>query len=147
MADEELRIVIVGCGRLGSHLANQLSRAGHAVIVVDKEESTFAELSADFGGFRIEGDATHLAVLKEAMADPAEVFFATTEDDNVNLMVAQVASKAFGVRQVLARVQDPRLEETFADLGIETICPTLVAVEMFFDAVSSSRLSRGGNGR
>jgi trk system potassium uptake protein TrkA len=59
-------IVIVGCGRLGSHLANQLSRQGHSVVVIDRNEATFSGLSPDFSGFRVDGDATQMAVLKEA---------------------------------------------------------------------------------
>ena len=61
-----LYIVIIGCGRLGSHLANQLSRVGHSVVVIDKDEAAFKELSPDFSGFRIEGDATQIGVLNEA---------------------------------------------------------------------------------
>ena len=139
-----LYIVIIGCGRLGSHLANQLSRVGHSVVVIDKDESTFKELSPDFSGFRIEGDATQIGVLKEAKLKRADVFFAATHEDNVNLMAAQIARKVFNVPQVLARVFDPRREQVFGQLGIETICPTSVAAEMFLLAVASGRAA-GGN--
>lgn len=139
-----LYIVIVGCGRLGSHLANQLSRSGHSVVVIDRDEATFEELSSDFSGFRIEGDATQLAVLKEAKVKSADVLFATTHEDNVNLMVAQVAQKVFNVPHVLARVFDPRRQQVFDNLGIETICPTSVAGEMFLLSVASERAARGG---
>jgi trk system potassium uptake protein TrkA len=138
-----LYIVIVGCGRLGSHLANQLSHVGHSVVVIDKNELTFNGLSSDFSGFRVQGDATQMAVLKEAKLKMADVFFATTHEDNVNLMVAQVARKVFNVPHVLARVFDPRREQVFDRLGIETICPTSVAAEMFFLAVASDRAAQG----
>jgi len=137
-------IVIVGCGRLGSHLANQLSRVGHSVVVIDSNEETFNALSPDFSGFRVLGDATQMAVLKEAKLKHADVFFATTHEDNVNLMVAQVARKLFNVAHVLARVFDPRREQIYDQLGIETICPTSVAAEMFLLAVASRRAA-GGN--
>jgi trk system potassium uptake protein TrkA len=133
-----LYIVIVGCGRLGSHLASRLSHVGHAVVVIDANEATFNDLTADFSGFRVEGDATQMAVLQEAKLNKADVLFATTHEDNVNLMVAQVARKVFHVPHVLARVFDPRREEIFAQLGIETICPTSVAAEMFLIDVASS---------
>ncbi|MFH0726713.1 MAG: TrkA family potassium uptake protein [Pseudomonadota bacterium] len=132
-----LYIVIVGCGRLGSHLANQLSRVGHSIVVIDKDGATFNDLSSDFSGFRVEGDAVQMAVLKGAKVKDADVFFATTHEDNVNLMVAQVAKKLFHVPHVLARVFDPRREQVFNQLGIETICPTSVAAEMFLLAVAS----------
>jgi trk system potassium uptake protein TrkA len=138
-----LYVVIVGCGRLGSHLANQLSHVGHSVVVIDKDDATFNDLSADFSGFRVQGDATQMAVLKEAKLKRADVFFATTHEDNVNLMVAQVARKVFQVPHVLARVFDPRRQQVFDRLGIETICPTSVAAEMFLLSVASDRAARG----
>jgi trk system potassium uptake protein TrkA len=141
--NNSLYIVIVGSGRLGSHLANQLSHVGHSVVVIDKDESTFDDLSSDFSGFRVQGDATQMAVLKEAKLKGADVFFATTHEDNVNLMVAQVARKIFNVPHVLARVFDPRRQQVFEQLGIETICPTAVAAEMFLLAVASDRATRG----
>jgi trk system potassium uptake protein TrkA len=137
-------IVIVGCGRLGSHLANQLSREGHSVVVIDTNEATFNDLSPDFSGFRVEGDAVHMAVLKEAKLKKADVLIATTHEDNVNLMVAQVARKVFGVPNVLARVFDPKREEVYARLGIETICPTSVAAEIFLRAVANGTAQQGG---
>lgn len=137
-------IVIVGCGRLGSHLANRLSRAGNSVVVIDVDQDTFDDLTPDFSGFRLEGDATHMAVLKESKLKSANVLIATTHDDNVNLMVAQVAQKIFGVPQVLARVFDPRREEVYTRLGIETICPTSVAADMFLRAVANGVPFPGG---
>jgi trk system potassium uptake protein TrkA len=139
-----LYIVIIGCGRLGSHLANQLSRVGHSVVVIDKDEAAFKELSPDFSGFRIEGDATQIGVLNEAKLKRADVLFAVTHEDNVNLMAAQVARKMFHVPQVLARVFDPRREQVFEQLGVKTICPTSVAAEMFLLAVASGRAAGGG---
>ncbi len=130
-----LYIVIVGCGRLGSILASRLSRDGHAVVVIDRNESTFEDLSTDFSGFCVEGDATHMAVLDQAKLKKADVLIATTHEDNVNLMVAQVAREVFSVSQVLARVFDPKREQVYTQLGIKTICPTSVAAEMFLQAV------------
>ncbi len=144
MMKNSLYIVIVGCGRLGSHLANQLSRSGHLVVVIDRDEDTFNDLSPDFSGFRVEGDATQMAVLNKAKIKRADIFFATTHEDNVNLMVAQIARKVFRVPQVLARVFDPKREDVFARLGIDTICPTSVAAEMFLLSVASDRAARGG---
>lgn len=135
-------IVIVGCGRLGSILANRLSREGHSVVVIDRNEATFEDLSPDFSGFRVEGDATQMAVLKEAKLQKADVLIATTHDDNINLMVAQVAQKILKIPQVFARVLDPRREKVYTQLGIETICPTSVAAEMFFDAIVKGTAGR-----
>jgi len=136
-------IVIVGCGRLGSFLANQLSREGNSVVVIDTDEDTFNNLSTDFSGFRVGGDATQIVVLREAKLTNADIFIATTHEDNVNLMVAQVALKIFSVSHVLARVFDPKREEVYAQMGIETICPTSVAADMFLRAVSNGGAEQG----
>lgn len=137
-------IVIVGCGRLGSYLANRLSHEGNSVVVIDKDEAMFNNLSHDFSGFRIGGDTTQLEVLNEAKLKNADILIATTHDDNVNLMVAQIARNIFKVPQVLARVFDSRREEVYAQLGIDTICPTSVAAGMFLDAVSNGLTERTG---
>jgi trk system potassium uptake protein len=131
----DLFIVIVGCGRLGSHLANQLSRAGHGVVVIDTNEHAFGNLSPEYSGFRVEGDATELAVLKQAKMNKADLVVATTCADNINLMVAQVAKTEFAVPRVLARVFEPRREAVYRLLGVETICPTAMAAEMFLKSV------------
>lgn len=133
---KNLYVVIVGCGRLGSHLANQLSRAGHGVVAVDVNEHAFANLSAEYSGFRVEGDATELAILKQAKIDKADLVIATTREDNINLMVAQIAMTAFSVPRVLARVFDPKREAIYRRMGIETICPTSVAADLFLSSVT-----------
>ncbi len=129
--------VIVGCGRLGSILAGRLSRLGHSVVVVDSTESAFDNLDADFSGFRVEGDATELDVLKKARMDKADLVIATTTADNVNLMVVQVAKKIFSVPCVLARAFDPNRQDVYLRLGVNTICPTTVAADLFMLAIES----------
>lgn len=133
-----LFIVIVGCGRLGSNLANQLSHAGHGVVVIDIDEEAFDHLSAAYSGFRVEGDAVELAVLKQAKLDKADLLIATSQDDNVNLMVAQVARAVFSVPRVLVRVFEPKREAIYRRLGVETICPTSVAADLFLKAARTA---------
>jgi len=128
-------IIIVGCGRLGSNLANIFSKRGDSVVIIDKNDETFNKLSPDFSGFRINGDVTQMAVLNNAKLEQADVFIATTHDDNVNLMAAQVAKKIFKVSHVLARVFDPKREQVYTRLGVDTICPTTVATEIFVQSV------------
>jgi|LSQX01.1.fsa_nt_gb trk system potassium uptake protein TrkA len=127
----ELFVVVVGCGRLGSIVANRMSLLGHHVTVIDNREAAFASLSPDYSGFRVEGDATELATLHDADVRDADVVVVATESDNINLMVGQVARKLLGVQRVIARVSDPEREDIFYDLGLETICPaTLVSDEI-----------------
>lgn len=124
-------IVIVGCGRLGGMLANQLSAEGHSLVVIDRKESSFDKLSADFSGFRILGDAAELDVLRQARIQKADFLFATTTTDNVNLMVAQIAGKIFNVPNVVARVFCPTRDAIYSDFGIKTISPTRLTAAAF----------------
>ena len=127
----ELFVIVVGCGRLGSLIANRLSLNGHHVTVIDNSETAFAALSPEYSGFQIEGDATEFATLREADARQADVVVVATQNDNINLMVGQVARKLFNVPRVIARVSEPEREEVFYDLGVETICPaTMVSDEI-----------------
>jgi trk system potassium uptake protein TrkA len=129
-------VVIVGCGRVGSLLANKLSGAGNSLVVIDIDESTFDDLSVEFSGFRLAGDATQVALLREAKLQKADTLIATTHDDNVNLMVAQVAKNIFKTPLVMARVYDPKREQVYERLGIKTICPTSVAASLFMEALT-----------
>jgi trk system potassium uptake protein TrkA len=117
-------VVIVGCGRLGSILANRLSSLGSSVVVVDRDEAAFDNLSTEFSGFHVTGDAAELSVLRQARTEKADCVLALTRHDSVNLMVAQVSRSVFGVLRVIARVVDPSREPVYLQFGIETICPT-----------------------
>lgn len=132
---ENLYIIIIGCGRLGSYLANNLSRGGHSVVVIDREESAFAALTTGFSGFQIIGDAAEFSVLKQAKIDRADAFIATTQEDNLNLMIAQIAKNFFNVPKVMARVFDPHREKIYREFGIETICPTSITGDLFLESM------------
>lgn len=137
-----LVVVIAGCGRLGSFLANRLSARGHGVVVVDTREDAFEKLSVEFSGERVVGNAAELAVLKQAKVGRADVVFAATCDDSVNMMVAQVARDVLGVANVVARVSDPAKEALYRGLRIGTVCPTTLAAGEFLQAVTL----KGGSG-
>lgn len=124
-------IVIVGCGRLGSMLASQLSSQGHSVVVIDQREACFSNLSSEFSGFSVVGDAAELATLRQAKVSKADCLLAVTSEDNVNLMVAQIARTVFEVPTVLARVFDPAREAIYQELEIDTISPTQLSADRF----------------
>jgi trk system potassium uptake protein TrkA len=130
-------VIIIGCGRLGSMLANQLSSLGSSVVVIDREESAFGNLSTEFSGFLVTGDAAELDVLRRARIDQADCLLAITQYDNVNLMVAQVAQTIFQVPKVIARVYHPEREGVYGQFGIETICPTRLSAEALLSAVGN----------
>lgn len=137
--DDSRYIIIVGCGRLGGILANQLSSEGHQIVVVDQKERAFEKLSGDFSGYKVLGDATEQSVLKQVGIERADFLFATTTEDNVNLMVAQVAKKIYGVPRVIARIFDPAREKIFHDMGMDTISPTYLTALEFMKIVHSAK--------
>jgi len=131
-----LFIVVVGCGRLGSLLANGLSGQGHSVVVIDQREEAFAELSTEFSGFKVVGDAVESETLRKARTADADCLIAAAEEDNVNLMVAQVAKEVFGVKRVIARVAEPARELAYRQFDIETVSPTSLAGERVLTALT-----------
>lgn len=133
-----LYVIVVGCGRLGALVATRLSQEGHSVVIIDLTETKLANLSADFSGYRIQNDATEVEVLQQAKAERADILIAATNNDNVNLMVAQIAKVIFHVPHVMARVFNPAREAIYQELGIQVICPTKLSAERFLQAIHTS---------
>ena len=119
-----MKAVIVGCGRVGSVLADAFDRAGQDVIIIDTSTSAFDRLPSMFGGTAVRGDGTDEDTLRRAGAESADLFMAMTEGDNRNVMAAQLAVEALGARRVIAKINDPLRAAAYADLGINTLCRT-----------------------
>jgi trk system potassium uptake protein TrkA len=119
-----VKTVIVGCGRVGSVLADAFDRAGHQVIVIDTSTSAFDRLPGTFGGDAVRGDGTDEDTLRRAGAEDADLFVALTEGDNRNVMASQLAAEALGAKQVIAKINDPLRADAYADLGLATLCRT-----------------------
>ncbi|MFO7929088.1 MAG: NAD-binding protein [Candidatus Humimicrobiaceae bacterium] len=128
-------IIIVGCGRLGSHIANLFSKKKKSVVVIDKESNAFRRLGVDFSGFTIEADAIEEDVLIEAKIDQADILIAVTDDDNANIMVAQIAKIIFNVPKVIARIFDVTMKKLYEGLDINIISPTILSAKKFIDIV------------
>ena len=129
-------LLVVGAGRVGSALATRALRAGHTVSVLDEDPLSHERLDMELGepweaaGGRFTiGTALEMDALVEAGIDQADVFIASTNGDNTNLVIAQVAQRRFGVERVVARVLDPRRAAWYAEQGVQTICPTQIAIE------------------
>ena len=134
-----MKIVILGCGRVGSTLATMLDQSGHEVSVIDYSSEAFQRLSPDFRGETIPGNGVDEEVLIRAGIKEADAFAAVTNGDNRNIMASQIAKEIFNVKKVMCRIYDPIREETFRELGMETICPTKVGAQMFFDELVAQR--------
>lgn len=127
--EQEEYTIIVGCGRLGAKIANAMSDKEENVLVIDRSESSAKRLSSDFGGINLFGDGTDIGTLKEAEIDKASVLIAVTDDDNVNIMVAQMAKTLFNVPKVIARLYDPEKECVFEGQDIDVICPAMLSAD------------------
>lgn len=123
-------IIVAGCGKVGSGLADKLSREGHDVAVVDNDEQALKKLSNDFTGIKIVGVPIDQDVLKRAGIDRADAVAAVTPEDNVNIMVSQIAKDIYNVKRVIARIYNPAREYVFHQFGLETICPTNLSVDI-----------------
>ena len=136
-------ILIVGAGRTGSRVARSMLAKGHDVSVLDEDPLSHERLDAnqqtsweDAGGRFTVGTALEMDALMEAGIDQADVFVASTNGDNTNLVIAQIAQKRFGVERVICRVLDPARARWYAEQGLETICPTQYAIEEFESALT-----------
>jgi trk system potassium uptake protein TrkA len=124
-----VKIVIVGCGRVGAAVAAAWDQGGHDVLVLDITTGAFDRLPSTFGGRAIRGDGTDEDVLKRAGAEGAEVFLALTEGDNRNVMAAQLAVEELGIERVIAKINDPLRAKAYAELGVATVCRTGLMVD------------------
>lgn len=116
-----MRVVIAGCGRVGSDLALTLSEEGHDVSVIDSREEVFERLGSTFNGTTHEGLGYDVRVLKAAGIEYADAFIAATDSDNANAMAVQVAERVFGVPKTIARLDDPAREEAYRALGVQFV--------------------------
>ena len=132
-----MKIVIMGCGRVGSRLAAQLDREGHAVSVIDVNPRQFKRLGETFSGNTIIGTGIDEDVLRAAGIDGADAFIAVTEGDNRNIMASQVAKEIFGVPEVITRIYDPVRNKIYRGLGLDTVCPTLIVTDTIRDDLNA----------
>lgn len=119
-----MKVMIVGCGRVGWRLASDFTDRGHQVSVIDIKPSAFRRLPEDFPGKTILGTGIDEDVLRSGDIDEADVFIAVTEEDNTNIMSAQIARNVFGVSRVILRIYDPVRAAIYRGLGLTVVCPT-----------------------
>jgi trk system potassium uptake protein TrkA len=128
-----MKVVIMGCGRVGATLAAMLSEEGHDVMVLDTRADAFRRLPQGFKGKRHVGNGIDQDVLARIGVGEADAFVAVTQGDNRNVMATQMAKHIFGVKRTLCRIYDPIREEIYRDLGLETISPTIVGAKLLHE--------------
>jgi trk system potassium uptake protein TrkA len=130
-----MKVVVMGCGRVGARVASILDHNGHDVTVIDTDPMAFRRLSAEYSGDTIIGTGIDEDVLRNADIASAHAFVAVTNGDNRNIMAAQVAKSIFDVPEVIARIYDPVREDTYRRLGLTTVCPTTTISALIMDYV------------
>jgi trk system potassium uptake protein len=146
-------VLVVGCGRVGSAIAKQMLGEGHEVSVLDEDPEAIALLNRgqseaweDLGGRFTVGTALEIDALLEAGIEDADAFVASTDGDNTNLVIAQVAKRRFDIERVVVRVLDPGRARWYAEQGIQTVCPTQTAIELLEAAVRGQIRFEGVSG-
>ncbi|OGN90684.1 MAG: potassium transporter TrkA [Chloroflexi bacterium RBG_13_48_17] len=128
-----MKIIIMGCGRVGAQLASLLDADGHQITVLDIDAHSFRRLPPSFGGTALVGDGTDEEMLKKAGIAEADAFVAVTQGDNRNVMGAQIAKKIFDVPRVICRIYDPLRKDVYEALGLEAVSPTVVFAQLLRD--------------
>lgn len=121
-----MKVIIMGCGRVGAQLAALLDEENHEVTVLDINSYSFRRLPSGFRGSALVGDGTDEETLRKAGIEVADAFVAVTQGDNRNVMAAQIVKHIFGVKKVLCRIYDPLRRDIYEVLGIDAISPTTI---------------------
>ena len=122
-----MNILVIGCGLLGRKIARTMDSVGWDVSALSSSSEELEQLESDFGGVLFRGFPMDLRSLREAGIESCHAVAVTTEDDNLNIAVAQIARDYFGIENVVACISEPEREAAFENLGLRTVCPTNLA--------------------
>ena len=123
-----MKLVVIGCGRVGSAVAREFKAEGWDVTAVDEQEEALTRLGSDWSGGFVIGHGMDSEILRRAGADEADAVVVATDGDNTNIVVGQVLTKRFGVDTVVVRLLDPARADFYAARGMQTVCPTKTAI-------------------
>lgn len=132
-----MKAIVVGCGRVGSKVAKKLAKAGWEVTAIDEAEEALVRLGEDWPGGFVVGHGMDVKVLRDAGIEDADAVVVSTNGDNTNIVVGQVAQKRFGIDCTVVRILDPARAEVYATLGLRIVCPTSAAIDVLTEAVKS----------
>lgn len=135
-----MRLIVVGCGRVGSAVALTLAEEGWDVTAVDESEAALARLGERWRGAFVNGHGMDVDVLREAGIESADAVVVSTDGDNTNIVVGQIAQRMFGVAYVVVRLLDPARADFYEATGLEVVCPTRTAYETLAERVRASRV-------
>jgi trk system potassium uptake protein TrkA len=132
-----VKLIVIGCGRVGSTIAKRFASEGWDVTAIDEKESALSRLGENWTGGFLVGHGMDTGVLREAGIEEAEAVVVATDGDNTNLIIGQVAQKRFGIECTVVRILDPARAEFYRERGLRTICPTSTAIDALSEAVRS----------
>jgi trk system potassium uptake protein TrkA len=135
-----MKVLVIGCGRVGSTIAKRLAGEGWDVTAVDEKESALSRLGEDWSGGFVVGHGMDTDVLREAGIEEADAVVVSTDGDNTNIVIGQVAQKRFGIDCTVVRVLDPARADFYRGRGLRTVCPTSTAIDVLTDAVRSCEI-------
>jgi trk system potassium uptake protein TrkA len=135
-----MKAIVIGCGRVGSSVALQLDREGWEVTAVDEKEEALSRLGDHWAGGFVVGHGMDTNVLREAGIEDADAVVVSTNGDNTNLVIAQVAQQRFGNQCVVARILDPARADFYRERGLRTVCPTQTAIDTLIEAVRACEI-------
>ena len=130
-----MKLLVIGCGRVGSTIAKRFAAEGWDVVAVDEKEAALARLGEDWTGGFVVGHGMDTAVLREAGIEDADSVVVSTDGDNTNLVIGQVAQKRFGIECTVVRILDPARADFYRERGMRTVCPTSTAIDALTEAV------------
>jgi trk system potassium uptake protein TrkA len=133
-----MKALVIGCGRVGSSIALQLQSEGWDVVVVDENEDALSRLGDHWPGAFLVGHGIDTDLLREAGIEEADAVIASTDGDNTNIVIGEVAQKRFDVKCVVVRVLDPARAEFYAARGMRTVCPTQTAIDSLAQIVRAA---------
>jgi trk system potassium uptake protein len=133
-----MKALVIGCGRVGSAVALELDRLGWDVTAIDEKEDALQRLGEHWAGGFVVGHGMDIDVLREAGIEEADAVVVSTDGDNTNLVIGQLAQKRFDIEMTVVRVLDPYRAALYRDLGLRTVSPTSTAIETLTAAVQSS---------
>ncbi len=132
-----MKVIIMGCGRVGGRLAGLLESDGHEVTILDNDSYSFRRLPPGFKGKALLGNGIDADALRRAGIEKADAFVAVTQGDNRNVMSCQIARHIFNVPRVLCRIYDPLRRDLFEELGLEAISPTTIFAQILREKLES----------
>jgi trk system potassium uptake protein TrkA len=135
-----MNLIVIGCGRVGSTVAKRFASEGWNVTAVDEKESALTRLGESWTGGFIVGHGMDASVLREAGIEDADAVVVSTDGDNTNLVIGQVAQKRFGIDCTVVRILDPARADFYRERGLRTICPTSTAIDALSDAVRACEI-------